>query len=150
MKKIVFALSLCSFLSYAQQKKDTTIVFKKRVLETTEIDFLSSYYKQDGTHSSVGGGIGSEKLTLEKEIEKLFINNIQTILSDKQIHAIIFEDYDKGCITPEVIRSIVDYANKSDMRIMEHIQHSSADAYQFKDTVLFEEKEILSTIQKNQ
>ena len=63
MKKIVFALSLCTFLSYAQQKKDTTIVFKKRVLETTEIDFLSSYYKQDGKHSSVGGGIGSEKLT---------------------------------------------------------------------------------------
>jgi len=63
MKKIVFALSLCSILSYAQQKKDTTIVFKKRVLETTEIDFLSSYYKQDGKHSSVGGGIGSEKLT---------------------------------------------------------------------------------------
>jgi len=45
------------------QEKDTTVVFKKRVLESTEVDFLASYYKQDGVHSSVSGGMGSEKLT---------------------------------------------------------------------------------------
>jgi hypothetical protein len=38
-------------------------VFKKRVLESTEVDFLASYYKQDGSRSAVSGGIGSEKLT---------------------------------------------------------------------------------------
>ena len=37
-------------------------MFKKRVLESTEVDFLASYYDQDGTHSAVSGGIGSEKL----------------------------------------------------------------------------------------
>ena len=54
-------LFLVSF-SYSQEK-DTTIIFKKRVLESTEVDFLLSYYKQDGLHSSVSGGIGSEYLT---------------------------------------------------------------------------------------
>jgi hypothetical protein len=43
--------------------KDTTVTFKKRVLESTEVDFMLSYYNQDGVHSSVSGGIGSEKLT---------------------------------------------------------------------------------------
>ena len=45
---------------YSQGTKQST--FKKRVLESTEVDFLASYYVQDGSKSSVSGGIGSEKL----------------------------------------------------------------------------------------
>lgn len=45
------------------QEKDSTLVFKKRVLESTEVDFLASYYNQKGVHSSVSGGMGSEKLS---------------------------------------------------------------------------------------
>lgn len=48
-------------MSFSQVKD--SIVYKKRVLESTEIDFLSSYYKQDGVHSSVSGGMGSEDLS---------------------------------------------------------------------------------------
>ena len=36
--------------------------YKKRVLETAEIDYVMSYYTQDGSHASVTGGIGTEKL----------------------------------------------------------------------------------------
>ncbi|WP_197022191.1 DUF3570 domain-containing protein [Sediminibacter sp. Hel_I_10] len=46
-----------------EQTKDSTQVYKKRVLETTEIDFLSSYYSQDGDNAAVSGGIGTEELT---------------------------------------------------------------------------------------
>lgn len=60
--KLVYLILLVSSLAFSQEK-DTTIVFKKRVLESTEVDFLLSYYKQDGLHSAVSGGIGSEKLT---------------------------------------------------------------------------------------
>ena len=62
MKKIniiVFLFGICGL--YAQGTK--TITFKKRVLESTEVDFLASYYQQDGSKSSVTGGIGTEKLT---------------------------------------------------------------------------------------
>ena len=49
---------------YAQKSKnDSTTVFKKRVLETIEIDLLFSYYQQDGSNAAVCGGIGSEELT---------------------------------------------------------------------------------------
>jgi len=43
--------------------QDSTNVYKKRVLETTEIDFLSSYYTQDGDNAAVSGGTGTEELT---------------------------------------------------------------------------------------
>ncbi|MEM5564882.1 DUF3570 domain-containing protein [Psychroserpens sp. AS72] len=45
------------------QAPDSTQVYKKRVLESTEIEFLSSYYNQDGDNAAVSGGIGSEELT---------------------------------------------------------------------------------------
>ena len=65
MKKTAFLLLLllCGITLHAQTETDTTAVFKKRVLETTEVDLLSSYYKQEGIHSAVGGGLGTEELT---------------------------------------------------------------------------------------
>ncbi len=45
------------------QENDSTLLYKRKVLESAEVDFLMSYYTQDGTHSAVGGGIGTENLT---------------------------------------------------------------------------------------
>ena len=43
------------------QKKDSTeVVYKKRVLESIEVDFLMSHYKQDGIHSAVSWRNGME------------------------------------------------------------------------------------------
>ncbi|WP_333876158.1 DUF3570 domain-containing protein [Flavobacterium sp.] len=58
----LFFATLVSLSAFCQEA-DTTKVFKKRVLDATEVDFLISYYKQDGVHSAVSGGMGSEKLT---------------------------------------------------------------------------------------
>ncbi len=57
----VFAIFCFTLFSFAQN--DSTQVYKKRVLETTEIDFLTSYYSQNGDNAAVSGGIGSEELT---------------------------------------------------------------------------------------
>jgi hypothetical protein len=58
----LFLLVLISSIAFSQDK-NTAPAFKKRVLESTEVDFLASYYNQDGAKSAVSGGIGSEKLT---------------------------------------------------------------------------------------
>jgi hypothetical protein len=63
MRKIAYIIVLLINGAAIAQSQDTTTTFKKRVLENAEVDFLLSYYKQDGVHSAVGGGIGSEKLT---------------------------------------------------------------------------------------
>lgn len=41
---------------------DGSSIYKKRVLENTEIDILTSFYTQDGSNAAVTGGIGTEKL----------------------------------------------------------------------------------------
>lgn len=49
--------------AYSQTQQDSVQVYKKRVLETTEVDFLTSYYSQDGNNAAVSGGVGTEELT---------------------------------------------------------------------------------------
>lgn len=65
MHKIIFTtiLFLISLSAFTQQTQDTTKVYKKRVLETTEVDFLTSYYTQNGDNAAVSGGTGTEELT---------------------------------------------------------------------------------------
>lgn len=62
MKKrfIVFGLLASSFFSYGQKKADS--VYKKQKISQTEVQALFSYYTQDGNHSAVTGGIGTENL----------------------------------------------------------------------------------------
>lgn len=64
MKKLIILFVLFGFTcGYAQEKsQDSTKVYKKRVLESTEVDFLASYYNQDGDSAAVTGGLGSQKL----------------------------------------------------------------------------------------
>ncbi|APQ16244.1 DUF3570 domain-containing protein [Maribacter hydrothermalis] len=63
-KIIVSIAALFAFtMSYAQQAQDSVKTYKKRVLETTEVDFLTSYYSQDGDNAAVSGGLGTEELT---------------------------------------------------------------------------------------
>jgi len=56
----------------AQEKKDDG-VFKKRVLDNTEVNWLLSVYGQDGSNAAVTGGIGTEEL-------KDFAQNIQVTI----------------------------------------------------------------------
>lgn len=60
--KILSLFILITGTAFSQENSKEP-VFKKRVLESTEVDFLASYYEQDGSRSAVSGGIGSEKLT---------------------------------------------------------------------------------------
>jgi len=63
-KRFTLGLLLISIFTVAQEKdKNTSEAYKKRVLESTEIDFLTSYYTQDGDNAAVTGGRGTEELT---------------------------------------------------------------------------------------
>ncbi|RKD86501.1 uncharacterized protein DUF3570 [Mangrovibacterium diazotrophicum] len=46
----------------AQETDGTDGTYKKRVLESTEVDFLMGYYSQDGDNAAVTGGKGTEDL----------------------------------------------------------------------------------------
>lgn len=67
MKRLVIVIGLvflgAFFHPVKSQEKDSTLLYKRKVLEAAEVDMLMSYYTQEGSHSAVGGGMGTEELT---------------------------------------------------------------------------------------
>ena len=59
-KAFCYFTFLIAIQGYCQ---DQGTSYKKRVLETAEVDLLFSYYGQDGTNAAVTGGEGTEQLT---------------------------------------------------------------------------------------
>ncbi|HCQ30678.1 MAG TPA: D-glycero-beta-D-manno-heptose-7-phosphate kinase [Flavobacteriales bacterium] len=49
---------------------------------------------------------------INTDIEQKLIETIKNTIENSEIKVIIFEDYDKGVITPNLITEIVDFANK--------------------------------------
>ncbi len=56
---LVFSVTLLSAQESSDKERTT---YKKRVLESTEIDILVNYYEQDGENAAVTGGWGTEEL----------------------------------------------------------------------------------------
>ena len=61
MKSFVYIIVILFGISGFSQEPPTT--YKKRVLETSELETLFSYYSQDGPNAAVTGGEGTEELT---------------------------------------------------------------------------------------
>ncbi|MBR9855324.1 MAG: DUF3570 domain-containing protein [Algicola sp.] len=61
LKRSIFMLSFLMVSVAWSQQNGTS--YKKRVLETSEVDLLFSYYNQDGQNAAVTGGEGTEELT---------------------------------------------------------------------------------------
>jgi hypothetical protein len=59
----VSAFYLSIVCSFAQAPEPDSVGFTNRKLHLDEVDFVSSYYQQDGNNSAVTGGIGTEELT---------------------------------------------------------------------------------------
>jgi len=76
MKKIcltVIGLYILFLSAFSQSSNDSS-AYKSKPLRLDEVDIVSSYYKQDGNHSAVTGGIGTEKVTdLSNGIELKFV-----------------------------------------------------------------------------
>ncbi|NOQ28242.1 MAG: D-glycero-beta-D-manno-heptose-7-phosphate kinase [Bacteroidales bacterium] len=131
---------LCSVIGKDSKSKTFHNLLKKRNLtsegileDENRITTVKTRIISDNHHLlRVDEEIDTE---LKKEIETKFITEILTILSDKQVNAIIFEDYDKGCITPEIIKSIVDFANKNNIPTLVDPKKRNFSAY--KNVTLF-------------
>jgi hypothetical protein len=66
MKKRIITASILAFIFGNQLKAQDTVqdssAYKKQKLKIEEVNFISSYYTQDGDNSAVTGGKGTEKL----------------------------------------------------------------------------------------
>lgn len=64
-----------------------------------------------------------------------FIRLIQSIIDRQQIDVVLFQDYNKGVLTPEVITSIIDFCNSKNIPTTADPKHENFFAY--KNITLF-------------
>ncbi len=72
---------------------------------------------------------------LDKETEIGFLNHLLYVINQQNIDAIVFEDYDKGVITPKIISSIIKIANEKNIPTLVDPKKRNYSFY--KDVTLF-------------
>ena len=55
------------------------------------------------------------KSSISKDIENLLIERLYSIINKTEINAIIFQDYDKGVITPQIIKKVVELSKEKNI-----------------------------------
>ncbi len=60
---LLLAFHATSWVKAQDNSQNVSNTYKKRVLESVEVDLLSSYYVQQGDNAAVTGGVGTEELT---------------------------------------------------------------------------------------
>jgi hypothetical protein len=59
----VIGMYLGILSAFSQETTGDSSLYQQRKLKLEEVNFVSGYYKQDGNHSAVTGGVGTEHLT---------------------------------------------------------------------------------------
>jgi rfaE bifunctional protein kinase chain/domain len=72
---------------------------------------------------------------ISQEIESQMIEKIRYLMEHKEINAVIFEDYDKGVITPGIIKTCVEEANKSDIPVL--VDPKERNFFNYQNVTLF-------------
>jgi rfaE bifunctional protein kinase chain/domain len=72
---------------------------------------------------------------LDEETEDAFLNHLIYIIGNEKLDAIVFEDYDKGCITPKIIEKIVNQANQ--LNIPTLVDPKKRNYLRYKNVTLF-------------
>jgi len=131
---------LCSVIGNDSKAKTFHSLLKKRNLsnegiiqDETRITTVKTRIISDNQHLLRVDEENDNEIN--SDLEEKFIKKVLTILADKQINAIIFEDYDKGCITPKVIKSIVDYANKNNIPTL--VDPKKRNFMEYRNVTLF-------------
>src|SRR4051812_29357192 len=79
MRKIcltVVGFYLMLLSAFSQDHNADTSSYQSKKLSLEEVNLVSGYYKQDGNHSAVTGGIGTQKLNdISNVIDLKFVSN---------------------------------------------------------------------------
>ena len=111
---------LCAVVGADKNGKLFTDLLKKQKIQTKAI--LNSKHRITTVKTRIIGN-NHQMLRVDEEMNTplhskeavQLINTVKKIVSSQQIDVIIFEDYDKGCLTPEVIKHVLEIANKKNI-----------------------------------
>ncbi|MBP1644538.1 MAG: ADP-heptose synthase, bifunctional sugar kinase/adenylyltransferase [Bacteroidetes bacterium] len=131
---------LCSVVGHDPKAKSILSLMKK--LNITKDGILLSKERETTVKTRILGN-KVQMLRVDQEIttplsekdEKDFIDSISNIINSSKIDSIIFQDYDKGVITPKVISEVVKLANRKG--IPTTVDPKKKNFLEYKNVTLF-------------
>ncbi|MBR5254011.1 MAG: hypothetical protein IKV46_03100 [Bacteroidales bacterium] len=111
---------LCSIVGDDTQGHELCRLMQEQNMDTEGIVFSS---KRPTTVKTRVIGNKAQMLRIDEETdsniseteEKIFLEKIESIINNKKINAIIFQDYDKGVLTENIISKTIDLAKKNNI-----------------------------------
>lgn len=131
---------ICSVIGEDDKGDILTDLMIKRELSTEGIHQSKTRTTTSKTRIISGGQqmlrVDEEiKEDLDTESEEILIEKIKEIIGLQKIDVIIFEDYNKGVLTENVIRSIIDLANEKN--IPTTVDPKKSNFFSYKGATLF-------------
>jgi len=74
-----------------------------------------------------------DTIPLSPEWEDLLVKKLENYMINHKIHALIFQDYNKGVLTPRVIQSLIDIARRNDVITLVDPKKQNFDQYREVD-----------------
>lgn len=130
MLRITFAALFIFFqtlFSFAQHARDSSR-YSLRKLKLEEINFVSSYYHQEGTNSAVTGGIGTEKLS---DLGTTLDVKLSTYDRRKRKHTLVGEfgvDVYTSASSDKIDPYTISSASTSDVHVYPSVAYSVTNA----------------------
>jgi len=127
MKKIslfVLGLYLGVLAAFSQPVSSDSATYKNRKLKIDEINFVSSYYHQEGDHSAVTGGTGTEKLSDIANSIELKMSNYDKKNRKRILTAEAGIDYYTSASSDKIDPKTLSSASSSDVRIYPSVSYS--------------------------
>ena len=117
MRKISFAVIglYLGILSAFSQQKDTS--YKNKNLKIDEVNFVTSYYHQEGDHSPVTGGMGTEKLSDYATTIELKLSKYDKKLLKHEVNFELGIDHYTSASSDKIDPNTISSASSADTRI---------------------------------
>src|SRR5437868_11884160 len=111
MKRIFLVFGAVAFSSFFGFSQNNAVGYRKKKIVKEDIQFIYSHYFQNGNHSAVTGGLGTEKLQVygPELILKRQLDSLKSYTIDAGIDVISSASTDK-----------IDYVMSSASRVDEH------------------------------
>lgn len=72
---------------------------------------------------------------LDAKTEQIFIEKIRSLLLQHSVRCVIFQDYDKGCITPGIIEKIISFSREKNIPVI--VDPKKRNFFQYRHVTLF-------------
>jgi hypothetical protein len=114
---------LSTLIGFSQTPQDSSS-YKNRKLKVEEVNFISSYYQQDGNNSAVTGGIGSEKLTDFANVTEVKLSRYDFRQRKHILNVELGFDSYSSASSDKIDPSTISSASSADIRFYPSIMYS--------------------------